>query len=120
MKKLLSAFLLTVCVLFTSGCEYLNKFIYTKDIEVTDFEFDYTYTKGESITVEIIALCDMVDVCLKVEFYSIANPDLHSEGGGAYNLDLSKGESLNYGGYALSDGDIYDSARLIVISGKKK
>lgn len=120
MKKLLSAFLLTVCVLFTSSCDYLNKFTYTKDIAVTDFEFDYTYTKGGSIMVEIIALCDMIDVCLKVEFYSSANPNLHSEGGGAYNFDLSEGESLDYGGLSLSGGELYDSARLVVISGKKK
>ena len=120
MKKIISALLLAVCLFSMSGCEYLNKFIYTKDIAVTDFEFDYTYTKGEHITVDIIALCDMRDVCLKVEFYSSANPDLHSKGGGAYNFDLSEGESLDYGGYSLSDGDIYDSARLIIISGKKK
>jgi hypothetical protein len=120
MKKLISGFLLSICLLFGCGCDYLNKFVYTKDIAVTDFEFDYTYTKGESIMVDIVALCDMVDVCFRVEFYSSDNPDLHSEGGGAYNLDLSKGESFDYGGYSFSDGKEYDAARLIIISGKKK
>lgn len=120
MKKIISAFLLAVCLISMTSCEYLDKIIYTKDITVNDFEFDYTYTPGEAITVDITALCDMRDVCLRVEFYSIANPEIHTEGGGSYNFDLSKGDKLDCGDYLLSDGDIYDSAKLIIISGKKK
>lgn len=120
MKKTIFALLTVACLFFMSGCEYLDRFIYKNDIAVTDFEFDYTYVEGEHIMVDIVALCDMRDASVRVEFYSSTNPEQHTEGGGAYNFDLSAGESLNYGGYLLQNGDTYDSARLIVISGKKK
>ena len=74
----------------------------------------------DPIAVDIVALCDMRDACVRVEFYSSENPEMHSEGGGAYNFDLSKGQRLDYGAYSLSGGEMYDSAGLIVISGKKQ
>ena len=120
MRKTFFMLLLTLCLLFATGCDTIDGFLYTKDVTDSDFEFSYTYEKGEHITPKIVALCDMRDACVRVEFYSSADPDVHSEGGGAYNFDLSRGESLPYGGYSLSGGESYDAARLIVISGKKK
>jgi hypothetical protein len=123
MKKVISLFLLVLCLFSLFGCEQLDRFIYTKDISESDFEFSYTYKKGEYILVDIVAKCEMRDACVRVEYYSSDNPENHSTGGGAYNFDLSAGEKLDYGGHSLETAPLtkqYDSARLIVISGKKR